>query len=58
MKVTLNKTEIGEAIIEYLSRRGVDTDLNHVYLHHYPGNDTYEAEIREVKLPPKDGPYR
>lgn len=56
--MTLNKTEIGEAIIEYLSRRGVDTDLNHVYLHHYPGNDTYEAEIREVKLPPKDGPYR
>jgi hypothetical protein len=61
MKVTMNQTDIGQAIIEYLAKRGIDTDLNKIYLYHNQANNgghLYYAEIKEVVLPPKEGPYR
>ncbi len=60
MKMILNQTEIGTAIVEYLAKRGVQTDLSKIFMERLVAGNryAYEAEIREVELPPKDGPYR
>lgn len=61
MKVILNQKEMGEAVILYLKERGVSTDLGKIYFHRETPNvgpNIYTAEIVEVEMPPKDGPYR
>lgn len=53
----LENKEIADAIIEYLSRRGIHTDASCISLAQYSG-EKWEATIDHVELAPKEGPYR
>jgi hypothetical protein len=71
MRVILEETDLKTAIAEYLQRRGIDgvtPDSNITFVAKndefdpdeiYTDEDYYfTADIGEVKLVPKDGPYR
>lgn len=55
----MKASEIAEAIVEYLAKRGVQTDGNHIYIDRIRVDslETVEARITDVKLE-IGAPYR
>jgi hypothetical protein len=60
MKVILNGAEIGQAIIDFLSARGIDVKMDQIYLEaNRDGTEwRFKATVSGVEIPPKEGPYR
>lgn len=60
MKMILNGAEIGQSIVEFLAKRGVDVTVDQIYLSAERDGTVwvFHATVSKVELPPKEGPYR
>lgn len=66
MTLTLDSSEIGEALVKYLADRGVLITISQITMTSERvakggvGNykTVFTATIKDVDLPPKQGPYR
>lgn len=64
MKVVLSETEVLDAVVEWCKMRGIDVEVENIEIKHITTNygnsptNTYRAEIEEVEMPVKEGPYR
>lgn len=58
MTVTLGQQEIGDAVIEYLGRRGVAVNRSQLMITYKREEEKFYVIIMDAELPPKEGPYR
>lgn len=56
--LTLVQYEIGEAIVEYLAKRGVTVTSDQLSITYNREADKFLVYVNNVELPPKEGPYR
>lgn len=63
MTVIIYETDVKTAIKEFMARRGVEIKEDHIEFRCYNGstfysNLTVRADVSNVELPLKEGPYR
>lgn len=61
----LDDRDIGEAVVEYLARRGISVGIEQLSIGATQGptksgevNWKFTVTVKDVQLPPKEGPYR